>query len=44
MVRGMVSQPRPGADGTIAVGATLYDEGADGTAVTAASYLSRRFI
>ncbi|MHC9294824.1 hypothetical protein ACRCUN_20355 [Mycobacterium sp. LTG2003] len=36
------TQPLVGADGTIAVRATLHDEGADGKAVTAASYLFRR--
>ncbi|MEW2482594.1 hypothetical protein AB0876_23685 [Mycobacterium sp. NPDC049093] len=36
------TQVLPGADGTIAVRATLHDEGADGKAVTAASYVFGR--
>ncbi|MGV0744710.1 hypothetical protein [Mycolicibacterium sp. XJ870] len=35
-------QPLAGTDGTVAVRATLHDEGADGKAVTAATYLFRR--
>ena len=36
------SETCPGADGTVGVRATLHDEGADGKAVTAASYQFRR--